>query len=80
MSDSLIANGVVQVKSDQAPWPKSRDFVANRTPGRSVKKADNKRVREWQSHSLTVIAMRLIPHIYRRASFSQRAVPWKSLL
>ncbi|MEO1982215.1 MAG: hypothetical protein ABGZ24_16995, partial [Fuerstiella sp.] len=37
----------------------------------------NKRVREWRVHSLPVIAMRLIPHIYRRASFSQRAVPWK---
>ena len=38
-----------------------------------------KRVREWMEiHSLPVIAMRLIPHVSRRADFPHRAVPRKS--
>ena len=32
-------------------------------------------VREWGCHSLPVVAMRLIPHIYRRAAFPLRATP-----
>ena len=35
----------------------------------------SKRVREWWCHSLPVIAMGSIPHIYRHDSLSLRAIP-----